>query len=137
MGYSWSRKISFSCFNVLSRFKLEFFVLNIEIDSQVALLIYDVTRRDSLNSLRKWFTELKENGPKDLCILLLRNSIDQIIVIIVVGNKIDLFDKEEVKMEEGKAFAEVISENNSISKIKRNLELTLSLRVQKWILVLM
>jgi len=32
----------------------------------VALLVYDVTKKDSLQSLVKWVDELKENGPKDL-----------------------------------------------------------------------
>jgi len=61
-------------------------------DSQVALLVYDVTKRDSLQSLTKWVDELKENGPKEL-------------MIVVVGNKTDLLDQEQVKASEGAAFA--------------------------------
>ena len=37
-----------------------------EIDAQIAVLVYDITKKDSFESLKKWRNELKENGPKDL-----------------------------------------------------------------------
>jgi len=35
-------------------------------DAQIAVLVYDITKKDSFESLKKWRNELKENGPKDL-----------------------------------------------------------------------
>mmetsp|Transcript_16233 Transcript_16233/g.13818 ORF Transcript_16233/g.13818 Transcript_16233/m.13818 type:complete len:109 (+) Transcript_16233:278-604(+) len=46
-------------------------------DAQVAVLIYDVTKKESYESLKRWVEELKENGPPNL-------------MLAVVGNKIDL-----------------------------------------------
>lgn len=42
------------------------------IDSQVAILVYEITNKESFVSLKKWVNELKENGPKDLCIVFLK-----------------------------------------------------------------
>ena len=58
-----------------------------------ALLVYDVTKRDSFEHINKWLTELKTNGSKDVCCIL-------------IGNKIDLEDQRQVKYEEGKELAE-------------------------------
>lgn len=57
-----------------------------------ALLVYDITRRDSYIHLIKWLSELKENAPKD-------------ITIILIGNKNDLENERQVSYEEGESFA--------------------------------
>lgn len=41
-----------------------------QIDAQVAVLVFDITNGDSFESLKKWKNELKENGPKDLSTVL-------------------------------------------------------------------
>ncbi|XP_028786912.1 ras-related protein RABA6a [Neltuma alba] len=58
-----------------------------------ALLVYDISRRSSYESVRKWLWELKEFGNEDM-------------VVILVGNKCDLDQSREVEKEEGKGFAE-------------------------------
>ena len=61
-----------------------------------ALLVYDITRKDSFEHITKWLNEVKSNGSKD-------------IFCILIGNKKDLEDQRQVKFEEGKKLAE---ENN-------------------------
>ena len=58
-----------------------------------ALLVYDITRKDSFNHINKWLNEVKANGSKD-------------IFCILIGNKKDLEDQRQVKYEEGKKLAE-------------------------------
>ena len=61
-----------------------------------ALLVYDVTRRITFDNCIKWYTELKNYTDKDC-------------IICIVGNKIDLIEKNqnlrEVTREEGEYFA--------------------------------
>ena len=57
-----------------------------------ALLIYDVTRRDSFNHLGEWLQEIREFGSPE-------------VVVIVIGNKTDLDHQRGVSREEGEAFA--------------------------------
>ena len=53
-----------------------------------ALLLYDITKKETFVSIDKWVPELKQNGDKD-------------VVIVLVGNKTDLEDKREISIEEG------------------------------------
>lgn len=58
-----------------------------------ALLVYDVTRRETFDHLQSWLEDCSENSNMNLTILL-------------IGNKSDLADKRAVSEEEGKQFAE-------------------------------
>eukprot|EP00696_Hemimastix_kukwesjijk_P014918 gnl/Hemi2/2997_TR1057_c0_g1_i1.p1 gnl/Hemi2/2997_TR1057_c0_g1~~gnl/Hemi2/2997_TR1057_c0_g1_i1.p1 ORF type:complete len:207 (-),score=49.37 gnl/Hemi2/2997_TR1057_c0_g1_i1:134-754(-) len=60
-----------------------------------AIVVYDITRRESFNTLKKWIKELKSNGPPN-------------IVIAVAGNKSDLTDAREVETEGARAYAREI-----------------------------
>ena len=53
-----------------------------------AFIVYDITRKDTFDSIDKWASDLKTNG-------------DQNISIVLIGNKSDLEDKREVQKEEG------------------------------------
>ena len=57
-----------------------------------ALLVYDITRKDTFAHLVKWLSEVKENASKD-------------ITIILIGNKNDLENERQVPYEEGENFA--------------------------------
>ena len=57
------------------------------------MLVYDITRKDTFNNVKKWLNELKENASKD-------------IIIILIGNKVDLEEKREVTKDEGQEFAD-------------------------------
>ncbi|EAN80470.1 Ras-related protein RAB2B, putative [Trypanosoma equiperdum] len=57
-----------------------------------ALLVYDVTRRDTFTHLQTWLEDARSNA-------------NTAIVIMLIGNKCDLEKKREVSREEGEAFA--------------------------------
>ena len=58
-----------------------------------ALLVYDITRKETFTHIKIWLEEVKTNCSKQ-------------INIILIGNKNDLEDKRQVSHEEGKIFAE-------------------------------
>jgi Ras-related protein Rab-6A len=61
-------------------------------DSNVAVVVYDITKRQSFKDATKWIDDvLAERG-------------DQVIIVLV-GNKTDLRDQREVTVEEGEAKA--------------------------------
>ena len=62
-------------------------------DAAGALLVYDITRRESFNHLEKWLEEARLNGNKNMTIML-------------IGNKSDLEHRRVVSTEEGREFAE-------------------------------
>lgn len=57
-----------------------------------ALLVYDITRRDTFNHLTTWLDDARQHS----------NST---MVIMLIGNKTDLDSKRAVTKEEGEAFA--------------------------------
>ncbi len=61
-------------------------------DANVAVLVYDITNRESFYNLKTWYLELAEKGPKD-------------IMLAIVGNKCDLRDSEQVSTAEGEKYA--------------------------------
>ena len=56
--------------------------------SHGALVVYDVTKIESFNNVDKWISDL-------------RNNTDEKLVIMLIGNKIDLDKERTVKTEEG------------------------------------
>ena len=56
-----------------------------------ALIIYDVTNKESFDHLDKWFNDLREQCGK--------------IPIILVANKIDLINEKVIPLEEGERYA--------------------------------
>ena len=63
-------------------------------DAAVALIVYDVTSKKSFEEIKAYWMDLvKENGPKK-------------VIMYIVGNKIDLSEKEVVNEDEARAFAE-------------------------------
>ncbi len=57
-----------------------------------ALLVYDITRHETFEHIDRWLNEIKANGSKDICCIL-------------IGNKKDLEDQRQVKYEEGEKLA--------------------------------
>ena len=53
-----------------------------------ALIVYDITRKCTFDNIDKWISDLKLNGDKNIC-------------IVILGNKSDLDDKREVSKGEG------------------------------------
>ena len=59
-----------------------------------ALLVYDITRRETFNHIESWLNEVRTHGAKD-------------VVCILVGNKKDLEESRKVKFEEGQSLAKI------------------------------
>ena len=57
-----------------------------------AMVVYDITCRKSFENIQNWVQDVHEQSPKT-------------ILIILIGNKIDLEDKRVVSYEEGNDFA--------------------------------
>lgn len=57
-----------------------------------ALLVYDITRRETFNHLTTWLEDARQHSNSSM-------------VIMLIGNKCDLDSRREVRREEGEAFA--------------------------------
>jgi len=57
-----------------------------------ALLVYDITRRETFNHLTRWLEEARQNAHQNM-------------VIMLIGNKSDLEHRRQVTKEEGEKFA--------------------------------
>lgn len=57
-----------------------------------ALVVYDVTKRDTFLNITKWINELKMKGEKE-------------VIIVLVGNKTDMIEERVVSTEEGTELA--------------------------------
>jgi len=62
-------------------------------DSVCALVVYDISSRDSFNNVSTWIENCKNQSPKT-------------IFMVLVGNKSDLNDRRQVSTEEGKELAD-------------------------------
>eukprot|EP01084_Bolivina_argentea_P235033 395621_1 len=58
-----------------------------------ALLVYDITRRETFMHVSQWLTDAKTHGSSDMTVML-------------VGNKCDLEHLRQVSTEEGQKFAQ-------------------------------
>jgi Ras-related protein Rab-6A len=61
-------------------------------DSSVAVIVYDVTSRQSFLNIQRWVEEVRAERGSD-------------VIIVLVGNKTDLIDRRQVTIEEGDAKA--------------------------------
>ncbi|XP_054832174.1 ras-related protein Rab-17 [Eublepharis macularius] len=61
--------------------------------ANAALLVYDITKKESLEKAKVWLSELEKEFLQDE------------IIIILVGNKLDLSEEREVTVQEAKEFA--------------------------------
>ena len=62
-------------------------------NSVCALVVYDISSRDSFNNVTSWIEDCKNQSPKT-------------IFMVLVGNKCDLEDKRQVSYEEGRELAD-------------------------------
>jgi small GTP-binding protein len=61
--------------------------------ADAAVIVYDITSRDSFNDVTFWLKELRDKGPES-------------IVVVLAGNKCDLEQMRSVSKEEGEKLAE-------------------------------
>ena len=66
-------------------------------DATIVILVIDITRRDTFESIKNyWYSEIKENAPKD-------------VILCLAANKCDLYEYEEVTNEELEQYAKSIN----------------------------
>ena len=80
-------------------------------DANVALLVYDITNKESFYNLKTWYLELAEKGPKN-------------IALAIVGNKCDLRDQEQVSTADGEKYAKECKAIFMKTSAKENLGVT-------------
>ena len=56
------------------------------------MIVYDITCRESFEHIQNWLQDIRDQSPKT-------------VLIVLVGNKIDLEDKRIISSDEGKDFA--------------------------------
>lgn len=69
-----------------------FIILPWSLDANIAILVYDVTKHETFESLKRWVNEIQITAPPE-------------IEIVIVGNKIDL--EPEVPTENAEEYARV------------------------------
>ena len=77
-------------------------------DAAVAILVYDITQKDTFESMKKyWYQQLQEFGSKK-------------IILGIAGNKCDMYEREEVSENDAKEFAESKGAFFEITSAKNN-----------------
>lgn len=74
-------------------------------DANGALLVYDITDRDSFTKVRNWVKELRKIVGKD-------------IVLVIAGNKIDLEKKRQVNEREAVEYAKSVGAQHMLTSAK-------------------
>ena len=62
-------------------------------ESHIVLFVYDITRKESFDTIPKWFSDVLDIKSNEA-------------VFVLIGNKIDLENERKVTFEEGKKFAD-------------------------------
>ncbi len=65
-------------------------------NAKIALLVYDITSKESFDSLGSWYNQICDNNDKEN------------IIIGVVGNKSDLYEERVISEEDGEKYAKTI-----------------------------
>ena len=78
-------------------------------NSKIVIFVYDITQKSTFIGLNTWYEEVKQELGDD-------------IIKGVVGNKQDLFMKEDVEDEEGKKYAESINAKFRLTSAKADAE---------------
>jgi len=86
------RMIKLQCWDTAGQDRFRSIVRSYYRGAAGALLVYDITRRDSFDHVAQWLKEARANAEPDL-------------VITLVGNKNDRYQERQVSYEEGHAFA--------------------------------
>ena len=80
--------------------------------TSIGILVYDVTSKKSFESIRDyWYNELKNNTESN-------------IIFNVVGNKVDLYEAEQVNESEAQEFAKSINAGFYLTSAKNNIRIT-------------
>jgi len=70
---------------------------NFYLNATIGILVYDICNIDTFNSIKEyWLEQLKESGDKNM-------------ILAIVGNKIDLFQNEQIPEQEARDYAKSVN----------------------------
>ena len=105
----YQKSISFDIWDTAGQELYRALAKNFYLNATIGILVYDIRRRDSFNSIKEyWYEQLKESGEEN-------------IIIGIAGNKCDLFQEEQVTEDEGKQFAKSIGAVFRLTSCKENI----------------
>ena len=105
----YKKSISFDIWDTAGQELYRALAKNFYLNATIGILVYDIRRRDSFNSIKEyWYEQLKESGEEN-------------IIIGIAGNKCDLFQEEQVTEDEGKQFAKSIGAVFRLTSCKENI----------------
>jgi small GTP-binding protein len=79
-------------------------------NTQIAIIVYDITQKHTFLTVKKWIKELQQKGPPD-------------VLIAIVGNKQDLEDRRKVSYNQVKAYADEINAFFIETSAKKNINI--------------
>jgi len=79
-------------------------------NTQIAIIVYDITQKQTFLTVKKWIKELQHKGPPD-------------VLIAIVGNKQDLEDRRKVSYNQVKAYADEINAFFIETSAKKNINI--------------
>lgn len=92
----FNKSISFDIWDTAGQELYRALARNFYLNASIGILVYDVRRKESFESIKDyWYEQLKLSGEDNM-------------IFGVAGNKCDLFQEETVSEQEGKKFAESI-----------------------------
>ena len=81
---------------------------NFYLNASIGILVYDISRKDSFESIKEyWFEQLKTFGEENM-------------IFDVVGNKMDLFQNEQISEKEAREFAKSIGAGYHLISCKQS-----------------
>ena len=105
----FKKSISFDIWDTAGQELYRAMAKNFYLNASIGILVYDVRRRESFDSIKDyWYEQLKISGEDNM-------------IFAVAGNKCDLFQEEKVKEEEGKKFAKDIGAVFQLTSCKESI----------------
>ena len=105
----FKKSISFDIWDTAGQELYRAMAKNFYLNASIGILVYDVRRRESFDSIKDyWYEQLKISGEENM-------------IFAVIGNKCDLFQEEKVKEEEGKKFAKDIGAVFQLTSCKESI----------------
>jgi small GTP-binding protein len=94
-GLLTPRNVTFKIWDTSGQEKFQSLVPLYYRGSAAAIIVFDISRPETMHSLKRWADELREVGPPEM-------------ILILCGNKIDLSQDRRISIEEANQYAEEI-----------------------------
>ena len=105
----YDTSISFDIWDTAGQELYRALAKNFYLNASIGILVYDIRRRDSFDSIKNyWYEQLKTSGEEN-------------IIFGVAGNKCDLFQEEKVTEKEAKEFANKIGAVFQLTSCKESI----------------